>query len=740
MSRKQSQFIEIDEVPGGYELPVFGNGVNRSISIENFLNQIRNESVVKFIYPTIESLRASDLSPDLDEPIYVRVEETEFRLYKITNLAPGPNDIPLDNGSTATVQQEYSEIGFVVGPSTSVDGAIPVFNGTTGTQLENGPIIGDIGHALIESDTVSDTSFIKINPDSSVIMRNTTQMQDDLGISNRIVGPSSSGNDQVALFDGATGKLLKAGQTLSQYFTSYLNDFLVTLYNIFPRKINTFADLASTPASPGQIVYLKEYNAGTGMGGGQLVAQSGAITPDNVTTFASATVGVYFERIGLVALFVEHAGGIPAPEFNNTPAIQRAMSAFPWSGSAANSGGTLHFGPGIYEYSPFTVNRPITFKGAGKYSTTLLKNAPGVGINFELDTSAGGGLEDLAVVKKAGVADTVNHHGVVLGNGRAHVKNILTERHGGIGTVIQNNNCSFFLGVESNFNGSHGLAVIGQPSPNNNANGLVVINADCKANSGSGIYLENCFANTFIAPSCQANSRYAVELGILTQLHHFIGIYAEANTLGAGLLNANTNGCTLDYNIVEDAINPIDNGTNNSIILRDDDSFGYQQVNPIKTPSVQIGNPSALAPGVLKMYDTGTQYSVALQGTGANVILEFLSEGAGTLTTKFQKLYEDSLALTLQNSWVNGAGLGVPTIYKDSTGRVFLSGGIQGGTTTSGTVVATIPSQYRPGVARRVISANSAGIVIFNITAGGNIVFDSGTNALITLDGLNWHL
>lgn len=105
----------------------------------------------------------------------------------------------------------------------------------------------------------------------------------ETAIEERVIGPSSSDDDQIALFDGLTGKILKAGQTITQLF----NSWIVTLYNIFPRTIPTVADIAAvTPVGAGQLFNLKEYNEGTLEGGGQLVAVAGTPTTDNKATFA----------------------------------------------------------------------------------------------------------------------------------------------------------------------------------------------------------------------------------------------------------------------------------------------------------------------------------------------------------------------------------------------------------------------------------------------------------------------
>ena len=119
--------------------------------------------------------------------------------------------------------------------------AIALWGDETGTRLKNGPILGSIGSAIIQLPDVSDTSYARINADETVTLRNTSQHKSDLSIDNvnntsdankpistatqnaldqKTTGPASSSNDQVAIFDGATGKLLKAGQTMTQYLAN----------------------------------------------------------------------------------------------------------------------------------------------------------------------------------------------------------------------------------------------------------------------------------------------------------------------------------------------------------------------------------------------------------------------------------------------------------------------------------------------------------------------------------------
>lgn len=72
--------------------------------------------------------------------------------------------------------------------------------------------------------------------------------------------------------------------------------------------IENVTALSSVAPIVGQVYYIKEYNAGTGKGGGALIAKSGSITPDNLNTFSSGTAGIYFERINNYQVLPEQAG------------------------------------------------------------------------------------------------------------------------------------------------------------------------------------------------------------------------------------------------------------------------------------------------------------------------------------------------------------------------------------------------------------------------------------------------
>jgi len=93
--------------------------------------------------------------------------------------------------------------------------------------------------------------------------------------------------------------------------------------------IETFADLATTPASTaGMIVYVKAYTSG-GKGGGTFQDTAGTITNDNVTIINnSVTAGRHWKRINYDALTPYMAGATGDGATNDSPAFQRIANFF----------------------------------------------------------------------------------------------------------------------------------------------------------------------------------------------------------------------------------------------------------------------------------------------------------------------------------------------------------------------------------------------------------------------------
>lgn len=310
MSEKKSEFIEVSTVSDSQYFGVFGNNVDRKISKTNLFAQIKNESFAPFIYPSIELLQAADLEADEDNPTYVRCEETEYRLYKITNLAPSGDDISLANGNTATFQVEYRDIGFVVGPATSVAGSLAIFTDTGGAQLDDLLVPTNAGKAFMQAADSASVSYPRKNADNTVSMLGASTYFDAIkqvsavGYSGTIETASDASTlVQTATDEAVTPANLAALKASSTEVITGTNTVKYVTPETLQDKleadgtlvIDNVAALASTPVVAGAVYYLKEYHAGTGAGGGWLVGVAGSTTYNNVTLFAGS--GGYFRRI-----------------------------------------------------------------------------------------------------------------------------------------------------------------------------------------------------------------------------------------------------------------------------------------------------------------------------------------------------------------------------------------------------------------------------------------------------------
>lgn len=306
MSKKKSQFIEIDELLDSQYLSAFGDGIDRKISKPNFFKQIKDESFSPFIYPTIELLQAADLEVDVDNPAYCRCEETEYRLYKITNAAPGVDDIALNNGNTAEYQIEYRDTGFVTSVATSAAGYIPVFTDSTGQELDKSVVPTNTGKAFIQAADSATVTFPRKNADNTITMRTASQHFDDIKQVSAVgySGTIETASDASTLLQIATDEAvtpsnlaaLKASsvevlagsnpvkyvtpETLQDKLDDELDDKVIFIENV--------AALASTPAQDGATVYVTDENE-------HFSASAGTVTTIDGIQSDSDTPGFYFK-------------------------------------------------------------------------------------------------------------------------------------------------------------------------------------------------------------------------------------------------------------------------------------------------------------------------------------------------------------------------------------------------------------------------------------------------------------
>jgi hypothetical protein len=89
-------------------------------------------------------------------------------------------------------------------------------------------------------------------------------------------------------------------------------------------------------------------------------------------------------------------------------------------------------------------------------------------------------------------------------------------------------------------------------------------------------------------------------------------------------------------------------------------------------------------------------------------------------------------SFTFQNSWVDGSSLGnAPAAYRKlPDGNVQFRGAIKNGSTTSGVVIANLPSGYRP-VGKYVACIVSQGqIIILDVATNGDVRLYASPSAI----------
>lgn len=91
--------------------------------------------------------------------------------------------------------------------------------------------------------------------------------------------------------------------------------------------------------------------------------------------------------------------------------------------------------------------------------------------------------------------------------------------------------------------------------------------------------------------------------------------------------------------------------------------------------------------------------------------------------------------LTLQNGWTNfGSPFADAKYYRDPFGIVRVVGLITGGTTTSGTVLFTLPENFRPAdqyMYEVLVGGNALGRV--DLLANGDLTIVAGNNTFLSL-------
>jgi hypothetical protein len=186
--------------------------------------------------------------------------------------------------------------------------------------------------------------------------------------------------------------------------------------------INTFADLATTPASTaGMVVYIKQHTSG-GIGGGYFQDTAGTITNNGGTLINNTvTSGRHWKRINYTELYAEMFGAVGDGVTDCTSAILAAAVALRLGSHSQNifdgltkqvtaySSGTVFLGRGVFVITQnmldFSADLGFCIEGQGmrgrnkaiRAATTLLITASGsgFGIRFYGNGARGGRISNL---------------------------------------------------------------------------------------------------------------------------------------------------------------------------------------------------------------------------------------------------------------------------------------------------------------------------------------------------------
>ncbi|MFA5387960.1 MAG: GDSL-type esterase/lipase family protein [Candidatus Paceibacterota bacterium] len=92
-------------------------------------------------------------------------------------------------------------------------------------------------------------------------------------------------------------------------------------------------------------------------------------------------------------------------------------------------------------------------------------------------------------------------------------------------------------------------------------------------------------------------------------------------------------------------------------------------------------------------------------------------------------------ALSLQNSWANlGAGYATASFTMTADRLVKLQGIVNGGTTTRGTTICTLPAGYRPAAALIFATVSGDAFAQLSVNSAGQVIIETGVTGWISLD------
>lgn len=150
--------------------------------------------------------------------------------------------------------------------------------------------------------------------------------------------------------------------------------------------------------------------------------------------------------------------------------------------------------------------------------------------------------------------------------------------------------------------------------------------------------------------------------------------------------------------------------------------------------------------GVYASLDIPTAFTlVDFRATGKGIAFGKVSESdnmeiALDLDLSGEFIQEDRQTPTLLNSWVNyGSGYESASYFKDKCGVVHLAGMVKSGTTTSETVIFTLPEGYRPRASEKFFCVSLNAICVIDVYATGNVAIKTGANSgWISLSGISF--
>lgn len=149
-----------------------------------------------------------------------------------------------------------------------------------------------------------------------------------------------------------------------------------------------------------------------------------------------------------------------------------------------------------------------------------------------------------------------------------------------------------------------------------------------------------------------------------------------------------------------------------------------------------ILNANAGAVGIL-VDSTAVNTRIGANTYGSSIATKVVDNGIGTMGVI-------KTITTFANNWQNSAVAPTATgrFMKDANGIVRLAGKLSSGTTTSGTLMFTLPTGFRPDqpVAFPILTYAGATLTMgeMRIDTGGNVTFIAGQNTSVSLDGISF--